>query len=78
LASAIRQIVIAPDVSKVWVRLDQLSHPAVLDLRHTPAVLVKPETTPASRPASPGNLPFLKIIKYQPTTLQIACVLKCS
>ena len=64
LASAIRQIVIAPDVAKVWVRLDQLSHAAVLDLRHTPAVLVKPEPAPASRPASPGNLTrFFEIIK---------------
>ena len=55
LDSAVNQIVISPDVSKVWVRLDQLSHPAVLDLRHTPAVIIKPEVNANSRPASPGN-----------------------
>lgn len=42
----------SPDASKLWVRMAQKPLPAILELRHTPAVLVKPEV--CSRPASPG------------------------
>lgn len=44
----------SPDASRMWIRMAQKPIPAILELRHTPAVLVKTEV--ASRPASPGNL----------------------
>lgn len=47
------QIVMSPDASKLWVRMAQKPLPAILELKHTPAVLVKPEV--CSRPASPGS-----------------------
>lgn len=46
------KIVMSPDASRMWIRMAQKAIPAILDLRHTPAVLVKTEV--ASRPASPG------------------------
>lgn len=48
----------APDVSKIWVRLHKLPLPAVLDLKHTPAVLIKPDVV-NTKPASPGNVLLL-------------------
>ncbi|KZS13781.1 putative WD repeat-containing protein 18 [Daphnia magna] len=48
------QIVMSPDASRMWIRMAQKAIPAILDLRHTPAVLVKTEV--ASRPASPVHL----------------------
>lgn len=46
----------SPDASKMWIRMAQQSIPAILELRHTPAVLIKTEV--ASRPASPGIYRF--------------------
>ena len=48
------QIAMAPDASKIWIRLHQQALPAILDLRHTPAVLIKPEVV-TTKPASPGT-----------------------
>lgn len=43
----------SPDASRMWIRMAQKPIPAILELRHTPAVHVKTEV--ASRPASPGK-----------------------
>ena len=50
----------SPDASKLWVRMAQKPLPAILELKHTPAILVKPEV--CSRPASPGDFVQFNII----------------
>lgn len=50
----------APDASKICVRLAQHPVPLMLDLKRTPAVAIKSELL--SRPASPGKSIQKKLI----------------
>lgn len=61
----------SPDASRMWIRMAQKAIPAILDLRHTPAVLVKTEV--ASRPASPGmNLLCSRVFRFRDDTCLLA------